>query len=222
MSLTLASTAFLEGYRLALRGDVADAPDQLTQAIRGLGPLRAPFATEGAAMAWTLRGARESAPPQLDSLVRVMDACWHPFLRLGVGCALAKLSHPVPDAPDVQDGYGFQHGLTAIAWPPPAGPTPERLDRGWGRGIWFRTGGDADACARLIGDGPASEERWRGIATACAFAGDPEGHAARLRSLSGGRGDPLRSGARDALRTWRSLGTPPARVHAVVDVLEGP
>ncbi|NIX25590.1 MAG: DUF1702 family protein, partial [Actinobacteria bacterium] len=154
---------------------------------------------------------------------RLRTACdprWHPFLALGVGCALAKLRHELPEGPAVRDGYGFQLGLMERGWHPRGRPTTPEVERGRGRGLWFVAAGNADLCARLIGDAPHEDARWRGVGTACAFAGDPLGHAHRLPDLAGPWRPCIVDGARDALRMWRSLGPPPRRVLDTLAALD--
>lgn len=219
MSLALAQAAFLEGYRLALADESPETAHALLGQLYELGQLRTPFACEGAAMAWRLRDERQPRR-RVESLFESASPIWHPFLGLGVGCALAKLGQRLPDEPAELDGYGFYTSLFGGVSGVPAELTVPRVERGRGRAFWFRTGGDAAACARLTLSGPYREERWRGVATACAFAGDPRGQAGRLPALAGAFACHLGAGAEEALRLWRSIGgNPPDRVLAVVAAL---
>lgn len=218
MSLATASAAFLEGYRLARVHQEAPRAPALLQALLDLGHHRTPFAFEGAGMALRVRDERE---PEADRVAEMFDFVsreWHPFLMLGVGCALARIGRPAPDDPVALDGYGFQLGLITGASTPRVATTGPRMERGLGRAMWFTTGGDAVACAALLRRGLNLEERWRGVGTACAFAGDPKGHAPELARLGTGFESDLRLGAAEALRLWQSLrAEPPSRVHEVVE-----
>jgi len=218
VTLRLARDAFLRGYRMAYRGAAADDAGALLRAVGALDPDLAPFAFEGAAMAWTVREARERSV-RFDDLVTSAEIRWRPFLALGMGCAQARLGRPIPDEAAAQDGYGFLHGLLDRSWRPGGEGTSRRVERGRGRALWFTTEGDAEACRRLIGDGACVSDRWRGVAIACAFAGDPRGHASLLPRAAGDR-DVVAEGAREALRLWRSLGTPPRHVLEVVEAVD--
>ncbi len=216
MTLELASAAFREGYRLALADDAAAQAPALIGRLHALGHLRTPFAYEGAAMAWRLRDERRPAG-RVDALFSASSPVWHPFLGLGVGCALARLRRNLPDEPAMLDGYGFYVCLFGGVSRATAEPTLPRVERGRGRALWFRSGGDATACAVMIARGPYVEERWRGVATACAFAGDPKGQARLLPVVAAAFSSHLLDGAEEALRLWRSLGEePPERVLDVV------
>ncbi|MGH7613586.1 MAG: DUF1702 family protein [Gemmatimonadales bacterium] len=219
MSLALASDAFLEGYRLALADDSPANAHTLLVWLHDLGQLRTPFAYEGAALAWRLRDERQPRG-RVDSLFASASPVWHPFLGLGVGCALAKLGRCLPDDPAMLDGYGFYAGLFGGVSHITAERTVPRVERGRGRAFWFQTGGDAAACARLTAQGPYVEERWRGVATACAFAGDPKGQASWLPAMAAAFSSDLQDGAKEALRLWRSFGgEPPERVRVAVAAL---
>jgi hypothetical protein len=219
LSLELASAAFLEGYRLALADDSAANAGALIGRLHDLGHLRVPFSYEGAAMAWRLRDERGPAG-RVEALLAASSSVWHPFVGLGVGCALAKLGRDLPDEPAMLDGYGFQACLFGGLSRTTAERTLPRVERGRGRALWFRTGGDAAACAVMIAGGPYVEERWRGVATACAFAGDPRAQARMLPAVAAAFASHLLDGAEEALRLWRSFAEePPARVLAVVALL---
>ena len=83
--------------------------------------------------------------------------------------------------------------------------------------MWFATGGDARACARAITNATYAGGLWRGVGTACAFAGDPRNQAAHLPGLALEFADDVRAGAEGALTLWRSLGDdPPERVLVVL------
>jgi len=219
LSLELASAAFLEGYGLAMADDSAANAPALIGRLHDLGRLRTPFAYEGAAMAWRLRDERRPAG-RVDALVAASSPVWQPFLGLGVGCALARLGRDLPDEPAMLDGYGFYTCLFRGLSRATAQRTLPRVERGRGRALWFRTGGDAAACALMIASGPYVEERWRGVATACAFAGDPKGQACLLPAVAAVFARHLSDGAEEALRLWRSFGgAPPERLLDVVACL---
>ena len=212
MNPQVATAAFLEGYRLARLGELHPAPGALIELLTARGLERAPFAFEGAAMAWRLRDARDVGPSRVEALLRTAGPEWHPFVRLGVGCALARLGLAAPEDPTVQDGYGFQLGLDSGVSGSRTRSLKPHFERGRGRALWFVTGGDARACARAI-EGPGHRgELWRGIGTACTFAGDPLGEAGLLPPLAGVYATDLRRGSEVAMRLWASLGDPPARV----------
>lgn len=212
MSLAAASAAFLDGYRLALQdGEVGRAP-ALVRSLLTLGLERAPFAHEGAAMGWTLLEERTGdTADRIGALVAATREPWHPFVKLGVGCAFAKLGRRLPEDSVTRDGYGFQLGLVDKGWSRRDRITCPRAERGRGRALWFVTGGSVEACLALIGRGPHADERWRGVATACTFAGDPRREAAILARAACGREAVVAAGAREALRLWRALGGPPDR-----------
>ncbi len=219
MSLVLASAAFLDGYRLGLTHEANDL-DRLQTALHELGSHRTPFAFEGAAMAWRIRDDRDQTVRHLSTFFEATDTKWHPFLALGVGCALAKLGHPPPPDPVTLDGYGFQLGLLAGISGARIASAGPRIERGRGRALWFITGGEPAACAVTINNGSQVEERWRGVATACVFAGDPKDAATELWSLAVGFQDLLRQGAQDALALWQSLTeSPPPRISAAFAAL---
>ena len=159
-------------------------------------------------MAWRLRDARDVGPSRVEALLRTAGPEWHPFVRLGVGCALARLGLAAPEDPTVQDGYGFQLGLDSGVSGSRTRSLKPHFERGRGRALWFVTGGDARACARAI-EGPGHRgELWRGIGTACTFAGDPLGEAGLLPPLAGVYATDLRRGSEVAMRLWASLGRP--------------
>ena len=233
MSLRSARDGFLEGYRIVLRSPTTAGPEEVLAALRRTGTFRSPFAHEGAAMAWTLRAERETdGSGGADALRRAAAAPWQPFLSLGVGCALSKLGRPNPTDVLECDGYGFQTGLLRGPWWKPSAvldgrECPSRraaIARGYGRALWFLTGGDAAVCARLVEGSPDAEHLWRGVGTACTFAGDPRDHAQILAAKAGGHLAGLRAGAQRALELWMSLGAPPAhavRVAAMLDESRG-
>ncbi len=216
MSLEVASAAFLEGYRLA----AADASPAKAHALIGqlhdLGHLRTPFAYEGAAMAWRLSDERRPGG-RVEALFAAAPPVRLPFLGLGVGCALSKLGRGLPDEPAMMDGYGFHACLFGGALGGRTEHTRPRVERGRGWALWFRTGGDAAACSQMIARGPYVGERWRGVATACAFAGDPREQASLLTTLAPAFASHLVEGVEEALRLWRSFEeAPPERVLDVV------
>lgn len=220
MTLTVASEAFLEGYRLArLQEDVLDA-EGLVGEIRGLGSARIPFAFEGVGMALQARDRGLGEERRMPAMFEVTSGEWHIFLKLGIGCALARLGAPLPDDAAELDGYGFQLGLFGGGRAYPAQDRGARYARGLGRATWFSTGGDGPASAAVLSRSDEPAERWRGVGTACAFAGDPKGHARALIKLAGPHALEVRTGATEALRIWSSLTVvAPARVVSVVDTL---
>lgn len=232
MSLQLASSAFVEGYRLGRVRKPDGGVENLVAALGSLEILRLPFAIEGAAMAWELAGQGSGAATS-SILLDATRTAWHPFVHLGVGCALARRGVPPPEDPTVLDGYGFQLTLAGGVSGLANRRLPPRSERGRGRALWFVNGGSARACARTIGRsyGEAADldrranrvgELWRGVGTACAFAGDPRGEATRLAGLAGPSRLEVRRGVDDALRLWRSLcGDPPARVRRVAEDVDG-
>jgi hypothetical protein len=218
VSLESARHAFLEGYRLArARTEPSFRVDVLCDQLIGIGTARAPFAVEGAGLALRLRDERE-ASSTVEALSAVVPDPFRPFLMLGVGCALARLRLPPPEEPTTLDGYGFQVGLASGASTRDRTDAGPRFHRGVGRAMWFVTDGDARACGPLLRRGRHQAERWRGAGTACAFAGDPRGQARELLREGSGFEAALRTGAADALRLWRSLGSvAPSRVAEVVE-----
>jgi hypothetical protein len=165
-------------------------------------------------MGCRLREARDPTRPLVQPLLRSADERWPPFILLGVGCALARLGTALPGLPLERDGYGFQLGLQH--GPPRAAERQGdvHVARGRGRALWFVTGGDAHACARAIAACPAdSAALWRGVGTACTFAGDPRGHAPLLPELCGEHVAELRAGAATALALWAALGDVPPRAR---------
>ena len=207
MSLRVAAAAFQEGYRLAR----IRTGEGLREALRALGAERTPFAVEGAAMASYLRSSGTGHDAPLATLLEWDGGIWTPFVRLGAGCAAARLAEPPPEDPMAQDGFGFQSILTAgvSGHRLESGSTP--LSRGQGRALWFVLDGDAPACVRRLADVPNPEGLWRGLGTACTFAGDPRDHAERLAEMSERHHDDLTLGARDALALWDSVGGTPDR-----------
>lgn len=219
MTLRLASAAFLEGYALGRRQEDPADSAALLEELAGLDLAKRPFAFEGAAMAWEMSDADDRG----DRAQRLLDGSgpeWRTFVLLGVGCARARLDEGTPTDPLVLDGYGFQtvlrDGVVGLDMPT-LGPHAER---GRGRALWFVTGGDAPACAGAIGRvGGATDELWRGVATACAFAGDPRAQAGDLTGLAGEQSGAVRAGVEQGVGLWRSLGEVPARTAAVADAV---
>ena len=213
MSLEVASSAFLEGYRLALEGK--GTIETLVPSLLDLEPLSRPFAFEGGAMGCRLLDQRDGGL-RTEHFASAAGTKWEPLVRLGIGCALARLKIEPQDDPHTLDGYGFQVGLmTGIA----AGGEPTRSphsERGRGRALWFVTGGRADACARAIRGAPSADALWRGVGTACAFAGDPLSWADRLLEIARGFENEVTRGVHDAVGLWSVLeGVPPGRTLEV-------
>ena len=204
MTLSVASDSFMEGYRLALAQGADRDPERIVGEVLALGPRRAPFAFEGAALGCRIQDEREAAA-STDALLREAPAIWRPFLALGVGCALARLHRPPPEDPVVLDGYGFQQGLLAGVSGLGSGCPQPRAERGRGRALWFLTGGRGQACAAVARRSAHAGELWRGIGTACAFAGDPMDQAARLPGLAGGCVGSLSAGVADGVSMWQAL-----------------
>lgn len=219
MTLRVATEAFLEGFQIGRRReDSGDAAGLLADLVE-LDLARRPFAFEGAAMAWELRDDRDRGGRSA-KLVDVSDFAWRPLLLLGVGCAWARLGRGIPSDPMVLDGYGFQLGLRSgvSGLERPTG-SPD-IERGRGRALWFVTGGDGPACASAIQRATGlTQELWQGVGTACAFAGDPRRHAARLPRLAGPNAPGLLSGVERAAKLWCSLGDVPPRTAAVRDAM---
>jgi hypothetical protein len=211
VSLELAKESFLEGYRLAKLHERPTDAGGLAHTLANLGVRRAPFAFEGAAMAWRLRDAKERHPSFGEALLQAGCPRWRTFIHLGAGCALARLGLPPPSDPVALDGFGFQRGLTAGVSGLGVTSPEDRSARGRGRALWFVTGGAAEACQGALEAVVNPGELWRGVGTACTFAGDPRGHAILLSSLAGLHAEELRQGANEALALWRSLGDPPSR-----------
>ncbi|HSH75321.1 MAG TPA: DUF1702 family protein, partial [Longimicrobiales bacterium] len=203
MTLREASSAFLKGYEMARRdGDSAD-PAALLDGLAGLRSSIRPFAFEGAAMALAMMDA-EGAGERCGALIERSDPVWHTFLKLGIGCAWARLGREAPTDPLVLDGYGFQLGLRDGVWGIEGRSMDPPAERGRGRALWFVTGGDGSACAAAISRAAGHRgELWRGVGTACAFAGDPRGHAARLSGLANGLARHVRRGVEQGLQLWR-------------------
>lgn len=221
MTLDIATAAFLEGYRLGRRHEQSVEPAALLEALGGLDLAERPFAFEGAAMAWEIRD-RQDGGVRMGALFAGSAAEWRTFLLLGVGCAHARLGRAAPTDPIALDGYGFQRGLReGISGIGSAGTSP-LAERGRGRALWFVTGGDGPACAAAIqrAETAPAGELWRGVGTACAFAGDPRGHAERLPALAGDSTEELRAGVGQAIELWRALGDGlPRRTARVGDVV---
>jgi hypothetical protein len=207
VSLALASSAFLDGYRLALSEEGEIAP--LVSALLRLEPLSRPFAFEGVALGCRLLDERDDGE-RTTSFISSAEPKWGPLIRLGIGCALARLRIDPPDDDMILDGYGFQLGLAVGV----ARTTESAFhaEIGRGRALWFVTGGRGHACARVIQGARSAGALWRGVGTACAFAGDPLSWAGRLRDAAGGFEDDVTRGVRDGVELWCSLeGSPPDR-----------
>jgi hypothetical protein len=226
VTLELASDAFLSGYRRARLGrGVSEDIAKLVPDLQNLGLERLPFAVEGAAMALeAMDEERSNRDPTTRSLVdtfrSVVPDPWDPFVDLGVGCGLARRAAPLPEHATILDGYGFCVTLFGIASMQPEGEGESPFHRGVGRAVWFRTGGHAQASAALVARLGGLDEHWRGLGTACVFAGDPRNHASLLRDLAEGSMASVRDGAAEALRRWDSLGSlVPERVTRAFDLL---
>ena len=224
MSLEVASSAFLEGYRLALEGK-----EEIKALVRGLldlAPMSRPFAFEGGAMGCRLLDQRDGGR-RTERFSSDADEKWGPLVRLGVGCALARLKIDPGDDPLTLDGYGFQVGLiTGIAAPGEPTRSPHS-ERGRGRALWFVTGGRADACAQAIHGVPSADALWQGVGTACAFAGDPLSWASGLLEVAHGFENEVKRGVYEAVELWCALeGVPPGRTidveRAILEEGESP
>jgi len=218
LSLEAAKAAFLEGYRIAREGESGTGAG-LLQALTRLDPHRRPFALEGAAMAWRLREGAEVRPLSSELLDRTPMSL-RPFVLIGIGCGVARLGLDPPEDPTALDGYGFHQGLTSgLSGGETTPGAAKRVDRGRGRALWFVTGGDARAVRGAVEGARNADELWRGIGTACTFAGDPRGHAPLLLRLAERFAPQVAAGSADALELWRSLGDPPARAADVAAIL---
>lgn len=204
MTLALAQQAFLEGYRLSVAGGATRNAERIARDVLALGMARAPFAFEGAAMGCRMLDVRDGRRSCAE-LNEETEARWAPFLKLGVGCAAARLDHRPPLDPMELDGYGFQRGLLDGISHAPSSQIPSRAERGRGRALWFLTGGRAHACAGAAGRSIDPMEFWRGVGTACAFAGDPMDQASRLEGLAGAFRGSLAAGVADGVRLWETL-----------------
>ena len=209
MSLVAAKMAFHRGHRLGRLHPSESPPKALLEALQSLDPCDAPFAHEGAGMALRLRTDGDPDRSSVESFLEISAKEWRPFILIGIGCGLAKLRSPAGDDPFIRNGFGFQLGLAeGVSARAGSEETPDSA-RGRGRALWFLTGGDGDASARSIRGSRYESDLWRGVATACTFAGDPRNHALRLPTLARVFAGELEAGATDALRLWRAIGTPP-------------
>lgn len=219
--LQVARSAFVKGYEIVLRHAADGAVRSIPPRLAALGPARLPFAFEGAGKALRMGQERPPFRPSVAELMEITDERWHLFLRLGVGCAEARLGSPAPEHPEVQDGYGFQLGLLYGA----SGQLRTDLDavaHGLGRAAWFVSGGHGETCASLLCGRALMAAHWRGIGMACVFAGDPMSQASSLPEIAGRYADDVRQGGRRALELWRWLAPEvvPARVLATARDLE--
>jgi len=220
VSLEAATSAFLKGCRVALATD--GSTPALYRGLLDLDPAERPFAFEGGAMECRLLDHRDGGG-RLDSLFAVAEGKWDPLLRLGVGCALARLGAELPRDAWTLDGFGFQMGLLGGISGSRRSSGGLHYQRGKGRALWFLTGGRAEACARRLRGSDAEGALWRGVGTACAFAGDPLGGAGDVVRLADGFEEEVRAGVRDAVSLWRSLeGAPPDRTLAVEEAVGRP
>ena len=213
MTLDLASAAFRRGYRLA--AEERGAADRLLDELLDLDPSERPFAFEGAAMGCRVLDARDSGD-RTRALREGADSKWLHLIGLGVGCALARLGADPPRDPVELDGFGFQLGLESGTSGSGRSLGSAHAERGRGRALWFVTGGRPDGCRAVIDDAPMAGALWRGIGTACAFAGDPLGAADRLLGEAGRFEEEVRRGVADAVALWTALeGDVPGRTLAV-------
>lgn len=209
MSLVAAKAAFHQGYRLGRLHLPESPPKALLEALRSLDPCDAPFAHEGAGMALRLRTDGDPDRSTVESFLESSAREWRPFILIGIGCGLAKLRRPAGDDPFIRNGFGFQQGLAEGVFAREGRDETPDSARGRGRALWFLTGGDSEACARNIRGLRIEPDLWRGVSTACTFAGDPRDHAPLLLSLAGSFAGEVEAGASDALQLWRAIGTPP-------------
>ncbi len=213
MILDRASRTFLEGYRVGL--ERAWDMDALYRILLDFDPELRPFAFEGGAMAARTRDCVDSGG-RAGALLGLVDPAWDPLVRLGIGCALARLGTDLPADPMTADGFGFQVGLKSGTVVSDAGLGSAEADRGRGRALWFAAQGRLDVCVGRISGRASAGALWRGVATACAFAGDPYGEAERLLGAGGGFEEEIRAGVRHAAALWTALeGEAPARTVAV-------
>jgi len=221
VTLDVASAAFVEGYRLGRRHEQRAESAALLDALAARDLAERPFAFEGAAMAQEIRDAQDGGNRMGDLLARSGPE-WRTFLLLGVGCAQARLGRAAPTDPIALDGYGFQLGLREGISGIGTARTSPLAERGRGRALWFVTGGDGAACAAAIqrAEAAVAGELWRGVGTACAFAGDPRAHAEVLPSLAGEFSEQLRFGVGRGIELWHGLGGAlPPRTVAVGDAV---
>jgi hypothetical protein len=209
--LKRAAAVFLDGYRVSLE---SKDPERTLHALEHMDLLEAPFAFEGAAMGFRIQDGDSPEAERSAAFVAAASPRWHPLIRLGVGCGVARLGLGPPALPLELDGFGFMTGVLGLGRRPVLEPISPHSARGRGRALWFTSGGDARACARAVRRAATGKpELWRGVATACTFAGDPKGEAAMLLELSGDHAAHVAAGAAAALALWTSLGDRPP--HAV-------
>jgi len=213
LTLEVASSAFLDGYRAALEED-RDVRALLDRLLH-VDISRRPFAFEGGAMGCRVLDARSDGGRTAE-LMEQADPKWAPLIRIGIGCGLARLGTEPPDDPLTLDGFGFQVGITTGPARSGTELRASHAERGRGRALWFVTNGRPEGCRRAIDGTRHAASLWEGTGVACAFAGDPHHAAERLLVSARGFEDAVRHGVAEAVALWSAVaGQVPDRTRDV-------
>ncbi|MER5570624.1 DUF1702 family protein [Streptomyces goshikiensis] len=194
---------FLQGYAYAVEaGSPAEAEDMLETVPRDMRG----FAYEGAGMGAAVYDSLPGHSGRLDGLLAGKGRHHDYMIYVGVGWAMARL--PKLLWPDIRktdpllrwlalDGYGFHQAYfktdSYVRTPAAEHPfrwhgghnhyTPNAIDQGIGRALWFVGGTDPDVVTDLIASYPKERhsDLYAGAGLACAYAGGvTEGELARF------------------------------------------
>lgn len=184
---------FLQGYAYAVEaGSPAEAEDMLETVPRDMRG----FAYEGAGMGAAVYDSLPGHSGRLDGLLAGKGSRHDYMIYVGVGWAMARL--PKLLWPDIRktdpllrwlalDGYGFHQAYfktdSYVRTPAAEHPfswhgghnhyTPNAIDQGIGRALWFVGGTDPDVVTNLIASYPKARhsDLYAGAGLACAYAG---------------------------------------------------
>ncbi|MCY0942901.1 DUF1702 family protein [Streptomyces antarcticus] len=184
---------FLQGYAYAVEaGSPAEAEEMLETVPRDMRG----FAYEGAGMGAAVYDSLPGHSGRLDGLLAGNGRRHDYMIYVGVGWAMARL--PKLLWPDIRktdpllrwlalDGYGFHQAYfktdSYVRTPAAEHPfswhgghnhyTPNAIDQGIGRALWFVGGTDPDVVTDLIASYPKARhsDLYAGAGLACAYAG---------------------------------------------------
>ncbi|MEV0887799.1 DUF1702 family protein [Streptomyces microflavus] len=184
---------FLQGYAYAVEaGSVAEAEELLETVSRDMRG----FAYEGAGMGAVVHDSLPGHNGRLQGLLAGKGARHDYMIYVGIGWAMARL--PKALWPDIRttdpllrwltlDGYGFHQAYfktdSYVRTPDIQHPfrwkgghnhyTPNAIDQGIGRALWFVGGTDPDVVTELIRSypEPRHNDLYAGAGLACAYAG---------------------------------------------------
>jgi enediyne biosynthesis protein E3 len=231
LKMELGRAVFESSRRFALLQEDVEAVYAYLEQVE---PEYRTVAYEGASMALAFNDFSKPEQAGLWPLfLKNAAALYVPDIHTGLGCAAAqhnKLIVPLLRASEpamdyrILDGYGFYQGMFRYrqavlqqSFPAElAGSYPGYHDQGLGRSLWYRTGGDCEKTATVIGTFSMGRqaELWRGIGIAATYlGGSGEQRLKRLFSAAAPYQCQLLSGAAISARARSKAGTSGADIE---------